>query len=102
MDYRHTCDTIYTHFQGISNNIYGFWRPFFPSFFTYPPIYFYLSIFVFTRPNDEWTGLYIKLLTELNCDFVQVTHLKTIKSTMKKITWAKAPLNGYFQIDGAL
>ena len=23
--------------------------------------YFYLSIFVFTRPNDGWKGLYIKL-----------------------------------------
>ena len=34
-----------------------------PSFF-YPsttrPPYFYPSIFVFTRPNDGWTGLYIK------------------------------------------
>ena len=29
-----TRDTIYTHFQGITNNIYGFGRPFFaPSFF---------------------------------------------------------------------
>ena len=35
MDYKHTCDTIFTHFQGITNNIYGFGRPFFaPSFFT--------------------------------------------------------------------
>ena len=22
MDYKHTCDTIFTHFQGITNNIY--------------------------------------------------------------------------------
>ena len=33
--------------------------------FLYPsttrPPYFYPSIFVFTRPNDGWTGLYIKL-----------------------------------------
>ena len=28
--------------------------------FTCPPI-FYPSIFVYTRPNDGWTGLYIKL-----------------------------------------
>ena len=58
--YKHTCDTIFTHFQGLTNNIYGFGRLFAPSFFTRPP-YFYLSIFVFTRPNDGWTGLYIKL-----------------------------------------
>ena len=33
MGYKHTYDTIYTHFQGIYNNIYGFGRPFFaPSF----------------------------------------------------------------------
>ena len=35
-----------------------------PSFFylsTTRPPYFYPSIFVFTRPNDGWTGLYIKL-----------------------------------------
>ena len=29
MGYKHTCDTIYTHFQGITNSIYGFGRPFF-------------------------------------------------------------------------
>ena len=26
MDYKHTCDTIFTNFQGITNNIYGFRR----------------------------------------------------------------------------
>ena len=67
MDYRHTCDTIYTYFQGITNNIYGFGRPFFaPSFFLPIHPYLYPSIFVFTRPNDEWTGLDIKLC--LNCE----------------------------------
>ena len=33
-------------------------------FFTHPPPihpYFCQCIFVFTRPNDGWTGLYIKL-----------------------------------------
>ena len=61
MHYKHTCDTIFTHFQGITNNIYGFGRPFFaPSFFTRPP-YFNLCIFIFTHTNDGWTGLYIKL-----------------------------------------
>ena len=56
-----TRDTIYTHFQGVTNNIYGFGRPFLLlHFFTRPP-YFYPSIFVFTRPNDRWKGLYIKL-----------------------------------------
>ena len=67
IDYKHTCDTIFTHFQGITNNIYGFGRPFLCSLIFYPsttrpPIFlvFYLSIFVFTRPNDGWTGLYIK------------------------------------------
>ena len=30
-----TCDTIFTHFQGITNNIYGFGRLFGPSIF-YP------------------------------------------------------------------
>ena len=34
-----TRDTIYTHFQGITNNIYGFGRPFFLHFFTRPPIF---------------------------------------------------------------
>ena len=56
---------FYTHFQGITNNIYGFRRLLFaPSCLTRsPPIhpYFYPSIFVFTSPNDGWTGLYIKL-----------------------------------------
>ena len=60
-----TYDTIYTHFQGTTNNIYGFERLFFiflllHLFFyasTTRPPYFYPSIFVFTLPNDGWTGL---------------------------------------------
>ena len=55
MDYKHTRDIIFT----------GFGRPFFAPSLFYPstthPQYFYLSIFVFTHPNDGWTGLYIKL-----------------------------------------
>ena len=44
-------------FQGITNNIYGFGRPFFaPSFFARPP-----PIHPYFYPNDGWTGLYIKL-----------------------------------------
>ena len=59
----HVYDTIYTHFQGINGNIYGFGRSF---FFLLPrpsPVhpYFCPFIFGFTRPNDGWTGLYIKL-----------------------------------------
>ena len=37
--YKHTCDTIFTHFQGLTNNIYGFGRLFAPSFF-YPSTIF--------------------------------------------------------------
>ena len=61
MGYKHTYDTIYTHFQVITNNIYGFGRLFNPSFL-YPsttrPPHFYPSIFVLACPNDGWTGLY--------------------------------------------
>ena len=49
-----TFDPIYTHY------IYGFGRLLLLNSFTRPP-YFYPSIFVFTRPNDGWMGLYIKL-----------------------------------------
>ena len=56
MGYKHTFDTIYTHFQGITNNIYSFGRPFFfwlLHFFARPqPV-----LHIFTRPNDRWTGL---------------------------------------------
>ena len=69
-----THDIIYTHFQGITNNIYGFGRLLFcflaPSFFIHPPPvhpYFCPSIFVFTHPNDGWTGLYIKLWVSHMC-----------------------------------
>ena len=62
-----THDTIYTHFQGITNNIYSFGRLFctFISLPVHP--YFYPSIFVFTRPNDGRTGLYIKLWEDPTC-----------------------------------
>ena len=39
-----TRDTIFTHFQGITNNIYGFGRPFFAHSFVYP------STHISTRP----------------------------------------------------
>ena len=65
MGYKDSYDTIHTHFQGITNNIYGFEDLFLLlNFFTHPPPvhpYFYPSIFVFTRPNDRWAGLYVKL-----------------------------------------
>jgi len=61
MGYKHTYDTIYTHFQGIYNNIYGFGRPFLLLHFLPVHPYFCPSVFVFTHPNDGWTGLYIKL-----------------------------------------
>ena len=62
-----TRDTIYAHFQGITNNIYGFGRPF-SLLLNFLPVhpYFCLSIFVFTHPNDGWTGLYIKLCLRLS------------------------------------
>ena len=42
MDYKHTCDTILTHFQGITNIIYGFGLEdlfLLLQFFTHPPIF---------------------------------------------------------------
>ena len=68
MDYKHTCDTIFTHFHGITNNIYGFQRLFvFCSFICLPvhhPSTIFLPIhnrFYPSKINDGWTGLYIKL-----------------------------------------
>ena len=40
-----TRDTIYTHFWGITDNIYGFGRPFFG------PSFFYTSTHISTRPQ---------------------------------------------------
>ena len=68
MDYKHTSDTIFTRFQGITNNIYGLFgclEDLFCSFIFYPsttrlPIFLPVHI-RFNRPNDGWTGLYIKL-----------------------------------------
>ena len=65
-DLKWTTNTHVTQFSltfKSSKNIYGFRRLFAPSFFFRPP-YFYPSIFVFTRPNDGWVGLYIKLWVE--------------------------------------
>ena len=62
-----THDTIYTHSQGTTNNIYGFGRSFLllPSFTRQPPVHSYISTgpysFFLSRPNDGWTSLYIKL-----------------------------------------
>ena len=44
MDYKHTCDPIYTHFEGITDNKYGF-ETHFCSFI------FYLSTHISTRPQ---------------------------------------------------
>ena len=48
-----TCDTIYAHFQGITNNIYGLGRPFLLLHFL--SVHPYLYPFVFTHPNDGWS-----------------------------------------------
>ena len=68
--YKHTCDTIYHHFQCILtiSMVLDFLLL---HLFTHPPPihpYFYLSIFVFTRPND---GLCIKLCIIHNMHFCQ-------------------------------
>ena len=64
MDYKHTCDTIYTHFQSITDNIFVFCSFIFYATTTHPAI-FLPSTTVFTHPNDRWTGLWIKLC----CDY---------------------------------
>ena len=54
-----TYDTIYTHFQGITNNMVL--EDLF-SFAPYPSTHFSTHPYsFFTHPNDGWTGLYIKL-----------------------------------------
>ena len=53
MDYKHTCDTIFTHFQGITNNIYGFGRHFFAPSFFYPSIIF-LPVHIRFYPSKCW------------------------------------------------
>ena len=47
MDYKNTCDTISTHFQGITNNIYGFGRPFFAPSFFYPSTHISTRLYSF-------------------------------------------------------
>ena len=65
-----SCDTISTHFQVITNNIYGFGRPFILAPFFLPihdPSTIFLPVHIhFTRPNDGWTGLYIKLCSQMS------------------------------------
>ena len=57
-----TRDTIFTHFEGISNNIYGFGRPFILffllfHFFTHPPpIHPYFYPFIFVLPIQMTGG----------------------------------------------
>ena len=85
MDYKHTCDTVYTHLWGITDNIYSFGRPFLllHLFTGLPPVhpYFKPSTTVFTRTNDGWTGLWIKLCS-VKCDklwnsYTIINHCKT-------------------------
>ena len=62
---KHTFDTIYTHFQGITNSIYAFGRPFFCSFI-FLPVHntstIFLPVHICFYPS-KWRvdGLYIKL-----------------------------------------
>ena len=46
MDYKHTCDTFSTHFQGITNNILWFGKTisFFNQSTTHPPIFLHKAI----------------------------------------------------------
>ena len=105
MGYKHTYDAIYTHFQGITNNIYGVFLLL--RFFIHPPpVHPYLcpSIFVFTRPNDGWTGvtgLYIKLC--LHPKFGCLSHhARWLDCCCKKMSWwhRKFTLLLCFSLDG--
>ena len=81
MDYKHTCDTILSHFQGITNYIYGFGRPFLRlHFFTRPPIFLPVHIH-FTHPNDRWMGLYIKLCATVPRQCLQYTQKEANQTT---------------------
>ena len=98
MDYKHTCDTISTHFQGITNinNIYGFGRPFLLlHFITCPPPvhpYFYPSTLVF--PPSKWrvdgslhrTMLYSN--KHVNTNFKSKTNFVHIPRYMLSIMYA--------------
>ena len=64
MDYKHTCDTIFTHFQGITNNIYDFVRPFFAPSFFYPSTHISTRPYSFIPVQVTGMGLYIKLCRE--------------------------------------
>ena len=66
MDYKHTCYTIFTHFQDITNNICDFGRPFFaPSFFTRPQPIHHISTRTYSF-LPGWTGIYIKLWSQVS------------------------------------
>ena len=71
--------------EGLTIDIYGFGRFYLLLLFRPPPVhpYFYPSIFVFTRPNDEWTGLYIKLCFGPNtaCLIHRVTRYRAYRGT---------------------
>ena len=57
MGCKHTFDTFYTHFQGITNNIYGFGRPFFCSFLFLPvhnPSSVFLPVHIRFYPSKWW------------------------------------------------
>ena len=62
MDYKHTCDTTFKAYLIISMVLEDLFCSF--SVLSVHP-YFYPSIFVFTRPNDRWMGLYINYVYEL-------------------------------------
>ena len=107
MGYKHTYDTIYTHFQGITNNIYGFVRLLAPSFLypttTHPPIF--LPVHVrFACPNDGWMGLCIKLCS-LHWHTFCLTHCIRVDVTVwwecrgvrpgELVVWVSGRLNAW-------
>ena len=63
-------------------------------FFSRPP-YFYPSIFVFTHPNDGWTGLYIKLWLYV-CN-TWILQMITDWLTIPLCRWARCHLSGLNQ-----
>ena len=68
-----TCDTIFTHFQGITNNIYGFGRLFAPSFF-------YLST-IFLPVHSLYIKLYMDANSYIQARWYILYDLKSTRNT---------------------
>jgi len=96
MGYKHTYDTIYTHFQGITDNIYGFGSPFLLLHFFYP------STHISARPCSVLPVLIWRVDRSLHKAMVCIATCWNVSASLYAVACVRLCREGYCVVSRTL